>query len=267
MNKPAIRLCVFDVDGTLYDKSQHQILDSTIQALHQLKENGIKIAVATGRSHYALGRSLNELAFDYVCAVNGAVLVDQKQHILVRHDFSRDDVEQINHFAYQHQAGLAWKFIDHVYLYQHKEKIDWLEGQMKSDVGSLPFVDCLSQDHHLVDLPQSASLHAPADLVEAFFGHSDRIAYMQFSQTGFDVFPKEVNKGSGLVELMKIMNIQQEEVMVFGDHFNDLAMFEQAAHRIAMGNAIDEVKQAATFITRDCAHDGIAYACQHFHLI
>ena len=114
-----IKMCVFDVDGTLFDYYNNCVHASTIKALRKLQEKGILIAVATGRAHYGLGKALNDLHFDYICAVNGAVIADANQQVLIRHDFTREDVDQINEFAHQYDAGLAWKFIDHVYIYQH----------------------------------------------------------------------------------------------------------------------------------------------------
>lgn len=262
-----IKMCIFDVDGTLFDYYHHQILPSTVLALKKLQENGIKIAVASGRVHYGLGKALNDLHFDYICAVNGGVICDKDQNILTRHDFSREDVDKLNAFAHENEAGLAWKFIDHVYIYQHKEKIDWYESQIQSDIGKEPFIDCPSQDHHLVDFPQAACIHAPYDKVMEVFGDSDTMDFLRYSETGFDVVLKGINKGSCVGELMKICNLNKDEIMVFGDNFNDLSMFEIASYRIAMGNAIDEIKEKATYITADCAHDGIYEACKHFHLI
>ena len=55
-----------------------------------------------------------------------------------------------------------------------------------------------------------------------------------------------------------------KDIVVFGDGHNDLSMIRQAPISIAMGNAIDELKQLATFVTKDCQNDGIEYACQYF---
>ena len=55
-----------------------------------------------------------------------------------------------------------------------------------------------------------------------------------------------------------------EDVVVFGDGHNDLSMIKAAPISIAMGNAIDEVKAAATFVTKRSDDDGIEYACKHF---
>ena len=52
--------------------------------------------------------------------------------------------------------------------------------------------------------------------------------------------------------------------MAFGDGHNDISMMRQAPISIAMGNAIDEVKEVATYITKSNQEDGIEYACKHF---
>ena len=63
------------------------------------------------------------------------------------------------------------------------------------------------------------------------------------------------------------INGKEEDIVVFGDGHNDLSMMSQAPIAIAMGNAIDELKEVATFVTKNCDDDGIEYACQHFHWI
>lgn len=262
-----IKMCVFDVDGTLYDYYNHKILDSTVYTINQLKEKGIKVVVATGRCHYALGKELNDLKMDYVIAVNGSVIVNNSNEILNRRDFSLREVQELLDFAHSQEAGFCFKFIDHTYIYQYPDKIDWYEGQINSDIGKKPFVDCFNQDRHLVDLPQSACIHAPLKEIEKQFQHHPTIEFIQYSEDGFDVVPKGMNKGIGIQELMKITGFNRDEIMVFGDNYNDLPMFEMADTKVAMGNAIDEVKQKATYISEDCAHDGIYHACKYYNLI
>lgn len=262
-----IKMCVFDVDGTLYDFYNHCILDSTIQALKQLQSNGIKIAVATGRCHYGLGKALNDLNFDYILAVNGSVIVNHENTVLFRNDISSKDVMELNEFCHKYSAGLIWKFIDHMYIYQHVEKIDWYEGQINSDIGLTPFIDCPSQDRHLKDAPQSASVHADPKLIKETFGNSDTLEFLQYSSDGYDVVSKGMDKGKGILKLLEITDISSDEVLVFGDNYNDLPMFDVIPNRVAMGNAVDEIKAFSTYVTSDCAHDGIYNACKYFNLI
>lgn len=262
-----IKMCVFDVDGTLYDQKNHCIPLSTIEALKKLQANGIKIAVATGRCHYALGSALNDLNFDYVIGVNGAVIVDKDKNVLVRKDFTIEDVNKINTFCEETEAGLIWKFIDHMYVYQNEEKVDWYEGQINSDIGKEPFIDCKEKNHHFIDLPQSCSLHAPLDLVEKAFKDSKTIEFHRYSEDGFDFVSKGLDKGAGISTLMNILELSKDEMMAFGDNYNDIPMFNVVSYRVVMGNGVEEVKKMATFVTKDCSNDGIYYACKELKLI
>ena len=255
-----IRLLVFDVDGTLYDMKHHEIPASCRQAIAQAKAAGIRFAIATGRTHYALGKALNDLKSAYILGVNRAVVVRGDGTVLARQDFSGDQVRQVNDFCRRHQAGLAWKFIDHVYLYQHPEKIDWLVPQMNSDVGREPFVFCPTQDHHLLDLPQSASVHADPEAVAREFSNSASLSFLPYSHDGFDVVLKGVDKGRGLQVLMQQLGLRREETAAFGDNRNDLEMLAAAGTAVAMGNAIEEVKAAADWVTAPTWENGIALA-------
>lgn len=55
-----------------------------------------------------------------------------------------------------------------------------------------------------------------------------------------------------------------KDVVVFGDEKNDLSMFRDEWTSIAMGNAIDELKEKATYVTTPCDQDGIYNACVYF---
>ena len=82
--------------------------------------------------------------------------------------------------------------------------------------------------------------------------------------TGFtmDVTPPGINKAVGLSRLADYLGIKQMEVMAVGDGDNDLDMIRYAGIGVAMENAIDDLKKAASFITKDCDNDGIAYAIE-----
>lgn len=261
MNK--IKMLVFDVDGTLYDCVHHEVPASAIEAIQKAKDNGYYFVIASGRAHYALGKALNDLQPDYILSVSGGVIVNQQQEIISHHDFKEEDVIDLLDFCHKQQAGLVFKFMDHMYIYQHPEKIDWLEGQMHSDIGTEPFIDCPTQDRHLHDMPQSASVHADPKAVESAYGNHPSLAFLPYSKDGYDVVLKGIHKGVGLQELMNYLHLEKDEVACIGDNYNDLEMMQTAGYRIAMGNAIDEIKEIADFITTTSDQDGIYHALQH----
>jgi len=75
-----------------------------------------------------------------------------------------------------------------------------------------------------------------------------------------EVMPKGIDKGIGIEKICNDMQITADEVIAFGDSFNDIPMIKTAGMGVAMGNAEEELKAAANMITEDCDHDGIAAA-------
>ena len=76
-----------------------------------------------------------------------------------------------------------------------------------------------------------------------------------------------IDKAASLQMLIEQLGIKQEEVISFGDGYNDLSMFRPEWLNIAMGNARAELKEKADYITTDCDKDGIYNACKHFKWI
>lgn len=262
-----IKLLVFDVDGTLYDLVHHEIPKSAIEAIRKAKEKGYLFVLATGRAHYGLGKALNDLKPDFILADTGAVVVDNQGNVIARHDFSKKDTQLVVDFANRHEAGLIWKFIDHMYIYSQPEKVDWLRGQMNSDIGKAPFIFDHKQDRHFFESPQCCSLHAPYDLIEKELIPNTNLTFMPYSQEGFDVVVKGINKGVGLQDLLKYLNLSADNVMCFGDNYNDLEMMNVAGISVAMGNAVEAIKEKADYVTQSTDQDGIYYALKHFNII
>lgn len=261
-----IKILIFDVDGTLYDLNNHEIPQSCIRGLQEVRRHGYKIAIATGRAHYGLGKALARLQADFILSANGGVVVEQGTHIISHQDFTLAECESLLAFAKEQEAGLVFKFLDHMYIYQYPEKVDWLAGQLSSDIGKEPFIYHNEQTRHLQDLPQCASIHADPDAISQF-AKTSTLSFQRFSEYGFDVAPAHVDKGTGVKQLLTHLHLSSEEAACFGDNYNDLPMMEQVGYCIAMGNAVDEVKQKADFITADCDQDGIYLGLKHLGCI
>ena len=73
-----------------------------------------------------------------------------------------------------------------------------------------------------------------------------------------------VNKGEALKALINYLGIDKDEVIAFGDNYNDLPMLELAGIGVVMGNANDEVKEKGDYITAKNTEDGVAKAIYKF---
>lgn len=92
----------------------------------------------------------------------------------------------------------------------------------------------------------------------------DRIGLQQNTGYTMDITPPGINKAVGLSKLAQYLQIDKSEIMACGDGDNDLAMIEYVGLGVAMENAIDDVKNIAQFITKDCDENGIAYVIDKF---
>jgi len=79
-----------------------------------------------------------------------------------------------------------------------------------------------------------------------------------------DITHPSANKGVALAEIAKLLAVPLVEIAVIGDGGNDVAMFERSGLSIAMGNASQEVRRAADFVTDSNREDGFANAIERF---
>ena len=69
--------------------------------------------------------------------------------------------------------------------------------------------------------------------------------------------PKGLSKGNSLLEIAKLYDIDQADIISFGDEMNDFTMIEVAGVGVAMANAVDEIKEIADYVTLSNDEDGI----------
>jgi Cof subfamily protein (haloacid dehalogenase superfamily) len=81
-----------------------------------------------------------------------------------------------------------------------------------------------------------------------------------------DITHPQANKGAAVQNMAALMDVPMSEVAVIGDNYNDLAMFAQSDFSIAMGNAPDDVKKKARFVTASNEADGLAEAIHRYIL-
>ena len=83
--------------------------------------------------------------------------------------------------------------------------------------------------------------------------------FLEFTEAG-------VTKGTSLNQLIQKLGIKREEVIAMGDSYNDQAMIEFAGLGVAMGNAPDDIKEIANYVTDTNMNDGVAKVVEKFVL-
>ncbi|MFP7737476.1 HAD family hydrolase [Priestia aryabhattai] len=74
--------------------------------------------------------------------------------------------------------------------------------------------------------------------------------------------PNNTSKGKAVLEVADQLNIDKSEIISFGDSYNDLEMISSTGLGVAMGNACDQLKEVANYITKSNKDDGVAYVLE-----
>lgn len=267
----------FDVDGTLYSHNTG-LVPSAKKAIEETRAKGNKCFIATGR-HLGSLDSVKDLEVDGIIFCNGGgIYMDGKviDHQPIPHDILSSTV-----FAFEEREGGYSlmsddkAFVNELEVRRRKRQIQMEEGmppfeQMVKELGLRPFTEYRNDEILKIDIG-FASEEIMSDFLTVMNPQlklASTAGYnISLGKRSGEITRVDVNKGTAIERLMKLVGGKMEDTYAFGDSNNDLEMLEMAGTGVAMGNGFAEVKLAADFITRDIDDDGIAFAMHHFGLI
>lgn len=262
-----IKLIALDIDGTLVT-SDYRFLDSTYQALKKCHEKGIEIVLASGRSFIEMGEFFEKMPFiDYVICGNGSsvfkVKTQEKLHDqAIDYKLIVDLAHKVNHLDYMiefYDEGLVYsqnQDYDTLLKFGLEKFYDYLKGT-RNEVDDV--IDLLVQNNRKVE-KANFNFKNKDDQKLAFeiANNFDFNATSSFHHN-IEVSHKDAHKGNGVLFLSKYLNIDLDEMMAFGDGLNDVEMVDFVKYGIAMGNAVEALKEKAYEITLTNDEGGIAH--------
>lgn len=236
-----------DMDGTLLN-SNGVILDSSIKVLKEMKRLGKIVVIITGRSINESINYLNSEFVDYLLANNGSIWykVDEEK-IIKRNDINQDQIISL--------------FKNYSHLISHI----WLATPFFKRFGSAEEAIKFLLDNEYFLVQGTVHFNNSDNLSEIISilkdSYSDlEIEMMQDSfsdKKWINILPSGITKGNNLLRLAKHLKVDINNTVAFGDGLNDISMIKVSGIGVAMGNALDELKKEADFITDSNDEDGI----------
>ncbi|WP_298652733.1 Cof-type HAD-IIB family hydrolase [uncultured Proteiniphilum sp.] len=257
-----VKAIFFDIDGTLVSFKTHRIPDSARKSIEMIRKKGIKVFIATGR-HFSVINNLDNMEFDGYITMNGCYCLQGTDTVIFKKSIDRSDVNRFIDYL-QQEREFPCLFVE-----EHKLSLNYIDEEMKF------LMNLLKQDMAPMN---NLDYYRDKELFQltAFFKDSQEeevmsllpnCSAMRWYPTFADVIVKGVDKGVGIDQFCDYYGFSLEETMAFGDGGNDIEMLRHAGTGIAMGNANDDVKRAADYVTDSVDNDGILKALQHFELI
>jgi Cof subfamily protein (haloacid dehalogenase superfamily) len=259
MKRKPEAIVFFDLDGTLFN-SNVDVLPSSYDAIKKLKKNNIIPIIATGRTPPEVVDLMSNTGIDSIIGMNGQAVIYEKEAI-----FTNNIDKNVIARLYQYSRE-EWNIPLSFYNYK----------TMRISENSLPaqkFFPSLKQQIPPVD--DQIYLKEPIQMLLLLCEKGEEPYREVFPELTFirntfycvDVFNKGGSKGNGINELLRTKGFYDVPTYAFGDGMNDFEMFLTVDHPIAMGNAVDELKAQAEFVTDTNNNDGIAKALHKFGLI
>ena len=251
----------FDIDGTLLSHKTNTVPPSALDAIRQLRQQGILVFLATGRhrSHLESLSSLRELEYDGAVSLNGGYCYDARGQIF-HNPVCREDIAALLSWLDANPTPCGFTEEDRTYVNFYNDRVHQVHDAIHTPL--LPLGDL----RRGLDFPvyQILLYLYPEDPVPPCMPHTRTTRWFT---GGVDVIPAEGGKALGIQKILEHYGIHKADTMAFGDGDNDLDMFEAVGLAVAMGNAVPQAKAAADYITDDAEHDGIAKALKLFRLI
>ncbi len=268
-----------DIDGTLVGFDR-KMPDSAKAALSLARKNGHKVFICTGRTRGMIYPWLIDIGFDGIVASAGAYveaegnevfhqileeraveaaldildchgasyMLQSKEYCYVTHGFhermdARDDVPVVTRKTDEDRQG----------------RIELAKGEtVKENLESITYFGSditIEQTKRLLDAQREGYF----ELTGSSFG-KDHIFSGELTRKG-------ITKGTGMEHMLRYFGIKQKDSVGIGDGMNDFDMLQYAATAIAMGNAVEELKEIADYVTSSVSEDGIQKAFQKFGII
>ncbi|MGT2930145.1 bifunctional Cof-type HAD-IIB family hydrolase/peptidylprolyl isomerase [Streptococcus dentasini] len=256
-----IKVVFFDIDDTLRIKETGYMPPSVTKVFRRLKDKGIITGIASGRAMYGVVPEIRDLNPDFFVTINGAYVLDNKERIIYDNPMPEELKEA--YVTWAKEQGIAYGFAgrNEAIVSERSELIEQaivpVYGSCRVDPNFYRYNDVY---HMWTFADRNSDLILPDELAE-------KLRLVPWHPHSSDVVLYNTSKASGVAHIMEKLELTPENLLIFGDGPNDMEIFDYAGLKVAMRNAVPELKEKADFVTKNVEEDGILYALEELGLV
>lgn len=258
-----IKLVATDIDGTIFIPEK-EFTSGVIDCIKNLSEKGIKVVLVTGRMNAAATKIAKDLGLETPVVSYQGGLVTENGKILYERYLTLEQTEKI----------LEWARKENIHINLYNDDVLYSE------------TDCYEVQRYCNNLHTERTIKSFSEikknrinkLLAIDYSNPDRIT--RYEKELQEIFPDlyivkstpyflefsnpEASKKCAVEFLQKYWGLKKEEILTIGDQNNDIALLQAGGVKIAMGNATDELKSIADYITDSVYEDGFVRAMDTF---
>ncbi len=267
MAKIPCRMAALDLDGTLLN-SDHVVTQRNCEALRQLSKEGVLVVLVSGRMHQSILPISDQIGLENpIISYNGGMVKHAKTGEVFHHTpIAATTAMELVDYCDERNIHLNFCLDDLLYIRMENAWSELYEsrtGVRATAVGNLrKLAGGEPTKMQVLDTPENVEgliLDFQRDFGDRLYITRTQIEYIEFMNP-------QVSKGPALKALAARVGVPMRLVVAFGDSYNDMSMMDAVGFSIAMGNAIDELKDSAHYITESNDNDGVAQAVERLLL-
>lgn len=246
-----ILICT-DLDGTLLN-NEKKVSRENIEAINYFKENGGLFTFITGRMPYYSSAIYNTIEPNapFGC-INGGGLYDHRAKEYVWHapDF-REDVFELIECVEKNVPGIGIQVVAYERTYFSSDNPATEKFRMRTQLPHLKkyYRDVTEPIAKIVFADYDSNNLEKVDACLKSHPLSQNYGFMRSEETLYEILPKGIDKGTVLLKMAEILGIDRKKTVAVGDYDNDIGMLKVAGAGVAVANASEGAKAAASYIT------------------
>jgi len=276
MEKYDIKLIALDLDRTTLD-STDKLSDRTRNALEAAIKKGVHVIIATGRARTALPEAVFTIeGVRYIVTANGACVTDMTDNRIIysncidaasleyvvsvlrkydyMYEFFVEGHAYVEKAVYDRVDTMNFTDKHKKYIKNTRKPVEGLLDFALLNKGSIENINLNFENQNDRSMMREVILKLENVTITSSFDHN------------LEIGGATTSKADAVGVLCGKFGVAPENVMACGDSPNDIAMLDAAGLSVAVGNAKDEVKAAAKYITSTNDEDGVAKVVERFVL-
>lgn len=275
----SIKMICVDLDGTLYGK-RHCISNRTRQVIQKAQAKGIEVVITTGRIFVSAVQVRESLKINCpIISSNGGIIVAQDLKTeIYKGSFGREECLKIIELIQKYKVTAHFYTKDKIIAnnlkglllalgYKYRNSHNKYKVKVSASFNSAMLTKRIDiYDNQIVKCVLYSRYKGRIKQIISEVKNSNFFKICGAGKNSAEVTSKDVSKGKAVEILMKQLKLNKGEVMAIGDNENDILMIQNAGIGIAMGNAIEKVKEIADYVTDTNINDGVAKAIEKYVL-
>ena len=264
-----MKIFASDIDGTFIERGKKPS-KRTREAFKLLQDKGYLVVGASGRVSSSTKNVFESVGVEntYIIANNGSIILDKSGEVIFEKTIEKSALKKLLEIADKHNVEARMYDKDtlyaktfeeskvrHLYLGDGKYSVNFVTDENILDI-------VLADDKKILKMFMYVDYREYHELYEDLKS-VEGIQVNISGETCIDCVAQGISKGNALKYLAEMLGVDMADTVAIGDQDNDLEMIKFAGTGIAMGNAIDTVKEAATFVTDRVENEGFYVAVKN----